>query len=39
VLKKLENLSAEAGTEYEELLRKRKWLDAQLAAARESGKN
>jgi len=39
VLKKLENLSAGAGTEYEELLRKRKWLDAQLAAARESGKN
>lgn len=39
VLKKLENVSAEAGSEYEELLRKRKWLDAQLDAARESGKN
>jgi F-type H+-transporting ATPase subunit epsilon len=39
VLKKIENISADAGTEYEALLRKRKWLDAQLDAARESGKN
>jgi F-type H+-transporting ATPase subunit epsilon len=39
VLKQLENVSADAGNEYEELLRKRKWLDAQLDAARESGKS
>lgn len=39
VLKQLENVSADAGNEYDELLRKRKWLDAQLDAARESGKN
>lgn len=39
VLKKIDNISADAGNEYEELLRKRKWLEAQLDAARESGKN
>jgi F-type H+-transporting ATPase subunit epsilon len=39
LLKQLENIAADAGNEYEELLRKRKWLDAQLDAARESGKN
>jgi|LNFM01.1.fsa_nt_gb F-type H+-transporting ATPase subunit epsilon len=39
LLKQLESVSADASNEYEELLRKRKWLDAQLEAARESGKN
>lgn len=39
VLKRLENVSSDAGNEFDELLRKRKWCDAQLEAARESGKN
>ncbi|MDP3278322.1 MAG: ATP synthase F1 subunit epsilon [Deltaproteobacteria bacterium] len=39
VLKQLESVAADAGNDYEELLRKRRWLDAQLDAARESGKS
>jgi F-type H+-transporting ATPase subunit epsilon len=39
VLSKLGAVSADAGNEYDELLRRRKWLDAQLDAARESGRN
>ncbi len=38
-IKRLESVSSDAGSEFDELLRKRKWCDAQLEAARESGKN
>ena len=39
VLSKLGSVPADAGNEYDELLRRRKWLDAQLDAARESGRS